>query len=532
MPLLRNGTVVGTLVVNRTRVAPFAERQIELLKTFADQAVIAIQNARLFDEVQAKTRDLGEALEQQTATADVLKVISRSAFDLQSVIDTLTTVCGRSARPDSGSSACATATCFAIAAAGAFWTEAKWRYLAGPSLRPGRSTAAGRAILSGHIEQIPDYARRPGIRRAACRPRLEQSPGHAQRAAAWERRIERRDGPRRQEPGPFSQRAVDILQTFADQAVIAIENTRLFNETQEALEQQNATADISASSAIRSRDPQPVFDKILRSIEHLFGADERFVFRVGDDGLLHIGAVMAPMPNAPTRAVSGAAAAEARARSQFASVGWSSMPTFQRPRRTSRLREARAPVRQALLMVVAPMLWEDRAIGSIFVGRTSHGRPVQRKAMQPAADLRRSGGDRDPERATVRAGAGETRNLGIAEQQTATADVLKVISRSVARPAPVFDTISNRCERLFGPCVAAVHLVEGDRVGAPRTAASRARRLGSRFAAARAKLGRRRRSPQRRSLSPSPISRQPDLPDDKRRGPATEWRHASCCLRR
>ena len=89
VPLLRENKVIGVFVLARPTPGPFTERQIELVKTFADQAVIAIENVRLFDEVQARTRDLSEALQLQTATADVLKVISRSAFDLDTVLQTL-----------------------------------------------------------------------------------------------------------------------------------------------------------------------------------------------------------------------------------------------------------------------------------------------------------------------------------------------------------------------------------------------------------------------------------------------------------
>src|SRR5205807_552070 len=101
-PLMSNGAAVGILSVTRVRSGSFSTNEIQLLRTFADQAVIAIENTRLFEEVQAKTRDLGESLQQQTATADVLKVISRSAFDLQAVLDTLVTSAAQLCDADSG----------------------------------------------------------------------------------------------------------------------------------------------------------------------------------------------------------------------------------------------------------------------------------------------------------------------------------------------------------------------------------------------------------------------------------------------
>src|SRR5215470_18821868 len=100
VPMLREGVALGVLSLTRSEVRPFTEKEIELVTTFADQAAIAIENVRLFDDVQARTRELSEALEQQTATAKVLEVISRSTFDLHAVLDTLTVSAAHLCRAD------------------------------------------------------------------------------------------------------------------------------------------------------------------------------------------------------------------------------------------------------------------------------------------------------------------------------------------------------------------------------------------------------------------------------------------------
>jgi GAF domain-containing protein len=295
VPLLRNDKVEGALVLNRTEPGPFTARLIELVQTFADQAVIAIENARLFDEVQAKTRDLSESLQQQTATADVLKVISRSAFDLRSVLTTLTesaqSLCGASLgiiclrdgevmrlRAESGC------------------TQPFIDFMQANPIRPGRATITGRVFMDGKPVHVADVQHDP-----------EYNFGQAPTIGAYRAVLAvplMRDGAvegvlllGRPEPGPFSLRQIDLVQTFADQAVIAIENARLFNETKEALERQTATAGILKVIASSPSDVQPVFEAIVRSANTLVGGFSSTVFRF-IDGIGHLKAYTPTTPAA------------------------------------------------------------------------------------------------------------------------------------------------------------------------------------------------------------------------------------------
>jgi signal transduction histidine kinase len=212
-------------------VKPFTEKQVELVTTFADQAVIAIENARLFEEVQARTRELTESLEHQTATSDVLNVISRSPTDVQPVFDTIARSAAR---------LCSALNCFVyrfdgklihFAAADGIAPEGKESVQSVYPLPPGRSSAATRSILNGAVEEIPDVdadpdyehkagAKLQGFRSIVAVPMLKD--GHPIGAIAVSR----------SQVGRFPRRQIDLLQTFADQAVIAIENARLFEEVQ------------------------------------------------------------------------------------------------------------------------------------------------------------------------------------------------------------------------------------------------------------------------------------------------------------
>ncbi len=245
----------------------------------------------------------------------------------------------------------------------------------------------------------------------------------------------------RAKSGKFSAHHVQLLQTFADQAVIAIENARLFNETKEALEQQKASADILNVISNSVADPQPVFDAILRSIEHLFSADERFVFLVGEDGLLHIAAVHGPNVER-TRALfpvplQGSASEIAIRERRLVSHA----DVFNGPDVPPVLRETAHRFGKNYSIAVAPMLWEDRAIGSILVGRTSMV-PFSEKECT----LLRSFADQAVIAIQNARMFNETREA--LERQTATADILKVIASSPSDVQPVFEAIAERSKRL------------------------------------------------------------------------------------
>jgi signal transduction histidine kinase len=230
-PMLLGDKVVGAIGAARQDPVGFDEKQIELVTNFAKQAVIAIENARLLRELHARTDDLSESLQQQTATADVLKVISRSAFDLKSVLTTLTesakSLCGASL----GMISLRDGEVMRLRAQSGC-TQAFVDFMDAHPIRPGRETITGRVFMEGTPVHVADVERD-----------TEYNFGNAPTIGAYRAVLAvplMRDGAvegvlllGRPTPGAFNQRQVDLVQTFADQAVIAIENVRLFEQVQE-----------------------------------------------------------------------------------------------------------------------------------------------------------------------------------------------------------------------------------------------------------------------------------------------------------
>jgi signal transduction histidine kinase len=230
VPLLQADQAIGTIVLRRLEVDPFSPNQIALLQTFADQAVIAIENTRLFEEVQARTRELAESLEYQTATSEVLSVVSRSAFELQPVLEAVVESATRLCGATRGHIFRFEGEYLRFAAAHGAWpgfTE----YLETHPIRPGRSGASERAALERqtvHISDVlldPDYqqldlVKRQGYRTVLAVPMIREGTLLGVIAVL------------KTHVDPFTDKQIALVETFADQAVIAIENARLFEEVQ------------------------------------------------------------------------------------------------------------------------------------------------------------------------------------------------------------------------------------------------------------------------------------------------------------
>ena len=228
VPMLREGSPIGVIALGRSEVQPFTDKQIELVETFADQAVIAIENARLFNEVQQRTNDLSESLQQQTATADVLKIISRSTVDLKTVLDALVETVARLCRADQAVMFRRIDERYHVVASRGLPDKAKDFLLAHP-FAADRGTLSGRVELERRPVQIADVLHDP-----------EYTYLEAQRIQGYRTMLGvpllRQDllvgifSISRTRVEPFTDKEIELASTFADQAVIAIENARLFEE--------------------------------------------------------------------------------------------------------------------------------------------------------------------------------------------------------------------------------------------------------------------------------------------------------------
>ncbi len=446
-PLMWEGRGIGSLTMFRKDVEGLRERENVLFKTFADQAVIAIQNARLFNDTK-------EALERQTATARILSAMSGSMTDVRPVFDAIVESC-RSLFEDS-------VVALRLLRDGVLHVEANIGIDTGP-VPLDSSSAVGTCVLEARTIHIPDLEAAVGLF-----PRTRQmSLKMGYRSAIFAPLL--RGGTAlgtiavfRRKPGAFSDKDVALLNTFADQAVIAIENVRLFNETKEALEQQQAAAEILSVISSSVADTQPVFEKILDSGHRLFRSDEMDVLLVDEQGQLQIAAyvgdahdaVAATFPAPVERTPAGRAIAARRV------VHW---PDLVSGEDVPGVLRKMARLAGYTSMAFAPMLWDERGIGAIGVARSKGPFSAKELAMlQTFAD-----------QAVIAIQNARLFNetKEALERQTATAEVLQVISSSVADAKPVFEKIMDSCERLIqseGKAVLVVDEQQQVHVGAVR----------------------------------------------------------------
>ncbi len=446
IPLRREGKAIGALIVHRRRVAAFTNDELALLQSFADQAVIAIENARLFNELTTKSRELGEALQQQTATVEVLEVTSNSPGELEPVFRTVLENATRICDAQFGTLFRFDGKAFYFAA-----DVGTPKALSEQVRRPGpfQGLAGGmidRIQRSRQVQHTPDYS-------ADANSGLAAKLGGARSTVGVP--ILRDDilvGAiviYRQEVRPFTDREIDLVRSFAAQAAIAIENARLFNETKEALERQTATSEILRVISQSPTDVKPVFDAIAQTAVRLLGCDRAFIQRCdsksfstaawcGPEGQLptlnHSPVPIDPAANFPSRAIVE--------KKTLYLPDWSTieLPEFERTVHD------RLGIRSALYL---PLLRSGECIGLL-------GMAGKRANAFNAKDIVLAEAFRDQALIAIENTRlfNETREA--LERQTATADILKVIASSPSDVQPVFEAIAARANSLVGGFSASV----------------------------------------------------------------------------
>jgi GAF domain-containing protein len=472
VPMLKEGELIGAIAMYRQEVRPFTDKQIELVENFAAQAVIAIENARLLNELRQRTDDLSESLEQQTATSEVLSVISSSPGELPPVFEAMLANAVRICGAKFGVLFLLEGNafrCVALHGAPAAYAEARRRE---PIIRPGPGIAMNRAVRTRQPVQIPDIRTEPAYTADRARNAILDLAGARTMLAVPMIKANNPVGAisiYRQEVQPFTDKQIELVQNFGAQAVIAIENARLLNELRqrtgdlsEALEQQTATSEVLKVISSSPGELKPVFEAILENATRICEAKFGNLFLYADNSFRIAAQKNAPPAYAerwrqrpvivvgdnPHNPLDRLAASKSviDIPDLMAETGY-----IERDPRFVALVEAAG----ARTHLAVPMLKDNELVGAISIFRQDvcpfTGKQielVQNFAAQAVIAI---------ENARL---LNELRES--LQQQTATADVLRVISSSTGNLEPVFDAILENATQICQARFGTLNLCEGD----------------------------------------------------------------------
>ncbi len=458
VPMFKDDALVGAITIYRKQVQPFTGKQVELVQNFAAQAVIAIENTRLLNDLRQRTDDLSELLEQQTATSEVLKVISRSGGELQPVFETLLENATRLCGAKFGTLYLWEGDAFRTTAmhnVPPAFAEMRMRE---PLVRPEPRSLLRRLMDSKKTVEVPD-----ALKEQAYIDRLPRYVSAVEiggfRSMIAVPMLKGNDLVGviivyRQEAGPFSGKQIDLVENFAAQAVIAIENARLLNELRELLDQQTATSEVLRVVSSSPDELKPVFEAMLDNAVRICGANFGTLYLAEGNKYC-----MAALHNAPPEF-----AEFQNRRGWFYPTPGAMLERAMLTKRVCHSADAAAEdvvgnsakVGGARSTVYVPMLKDGNLVGTIVIYR-QEVRPFTAKQVELVENF-----------AAQAVIAIENARLlnelrELLDQQTATSEVLKVIARSTGELEPVFRAMLENATQLCGAKFGTLNLYDGEK---------------------------------------------------------------------